>query len=69
LIITRAARLRASDFGDHSVMPDSKVDPQSLPNPTTAEANQARKREFIPGWALLGIAAVIAAGVLFAIFR
>lgn len=49
-------------------MPDSKVDPQNLPNPTTAEANQARKREFIPGWALLGIAGVVAAVVLFAIF-
>jgi hypothetical protein len=49
-------------------MPDSAVDPQNLPNPTTAEANQARKREFIPGWALLGVAAVIAAVVLLAVF-
>jgi hypothetical protein len=60
--------LDRAGFGDLSVMPDSKVDPQNLPNPTTAEANQARKREFIPGWALLGIAGVVAAVVLFAIF-
>jgi type VI protein secretion system component VasF len=50
-------------------VPDSDVDPQNLPNPTTAEANQARKREFIPGWALMGIAAVIVAVVLFAVLR
>lgn len=50
-------------------MPDSKVDPQSLPSPSVAEANQARKAQFIPGWALGGIAAVIAAVVLFAVLR
>jgi hypothetical protein len=50
-------------------MPDSKVDPQNLPSPSHAEAMQAAKRQFIPGWALLGIAAVIVAVVLFAVLR
>jgi hypothetical protein len=50
-------------------MPDKDTDPQNLPSVAGAEANQAAKREFIPGWALLGIVAVIAAVVLFAVLR
>lgn len=49
-------------------MPDKDTDPQNLPNVAQAEANQARKREFIPGWALLGIVAVIAGVVALAVF-
>jgi hypothetical protein len=50
-------------------VPDSKVDPQRLPSPTVAEAKQAQKAAFIPGWALGGIALVIVAVVLFAVLR
>jgi hypothetical protein len=49
-------------------MPDKDTDPQNLPSVSVAEANQAAKREFIPGWALLGIVAVIVAIVLLAVF-
>jgi hypothetical protein len=48
---------------------DKDTDPQNLPSPSVAEAKQAAKREFIPGWALLGIAAVVIAVVLFGVLR
>ncbi|HWB67238.1 MAG TPA: hypothetical protein VG708_10470 [Mycobacteriales bacterium] len=47
----------------------SKTDPHSLPSPRMAEAKQSQKAEFIPGWAMGGIVAVIAALVLLAILR
>ena len=50
-------------------MPDSDTDPHKLPSVTVAEANQEAKRSFIPGWALLGIAAVIVAIVLFGVLH
>jgi hypothetical protein len=50
-------------------MADGPTDPHSLPSPSVAEANQARKAQYIPGWALGGIAAVIVAVVLLAVLR
>jgi hypothetical protein len=49
-------------------MPD-KTDPHRLESPSVAEAKQGAKREFIPGWPMVGILAVIVAIVLFAVLR
>ena len=48
-------------------MGDLKTDPHRLPSPSVAKANQAAKREFIPSWALIGIALVVIAVVLLAV--
>jgi hypothetical protein len=47
---------------------DAKTDPHRLPSVTGAEAMQEAKREFIPSWALAGIALVIVGIVLLAVF-
>jgi hypothetical protein len=46
----------------------AKTDPHRLPSVAGAEANQARKAEFIPipGWALAMIAALVIVVVLLA---
>ncbi|HVT75658.1 MAG TPA: hypothetical protein VHD87_01410 [Acidimicrobiales bacterium] len=46
---------------------DARVDPHRLPSVTGAEAKQEAKAEFIPGWALGGIALVIVGIVLLAV--
>ncbi|HVV13691.1 hypothetical protein [Amycolatopsis sp.] len=48
-------------------MPDTKTDPHRLPSPSVAEAKQAQKAQFIPAWAMVGIALVIVAVVLLAV--
>jgi hypothetical protein len=52
-------------------VPDSKTDPHRLPSVTGAEANQARKAEFmpIPGWSLAILVAVVIVAVLVAVLN